>query len=171
MIRRINSSKRGTVNVVSPWLGLQIGTPKASLVTCATWVCPPRNHPWRPPAGHRSGRAASCAAATASRPTRAKRRRPRDRRGHPVRRSSADRVTSALRLEISPEGPGFSSEFGPVRPLGDTSGATDTSPLPRPTGPEGFCTDYGPRCRLPLARIASVSGRASTCLPLTHQDT
>jgi hypothetical protein len=101
---------------------------------------------WR--ADRRSGEAASCAAATASRPSRAKRRRPRDRRGHPVHRSSADRATSALRREISPEGPGFSSEYGPVRLLGDTSGASVTRLPPRSTDPEGFCTDYGPNFQI-----------------------
>ena len=90
------------------------------------------------------GFAAPVAAGMANRRTRAKRGRPRNRRGHSVRRSSADRVTSALRREISPEGPGFSSEFAPVRPLGNTSGASVTRPLPRPTGPEGFCPTYRP---------------------------
>ena len=84
---------------------------------CPPCPCPTRAYARarRLPAGHRSGRAAFCAAATGDRTTRVRRRRPRHRRGHPVRRSSADRATFALRREISPEGPGF-SEFGPVRP-------------------------------------------------------
>jgi hypothetical protein len=35
-------------------------------------------------------------------------------------------------------------EFAPVRPLGHTSRASLTRPLPRSTGPEGFCTTYRP---------------------------
>jgi glycosyltransferase involved in cell wall biosynthesis len=39
-------------------------------------------------------------------------------------------------------GPGSSRGFGPIRSLGDTSGASVTRPPPRPTSPEGFYTDY-----------------------------
>jgi hypothetical protein len=35
-------------------------------------------------------------------------------------------------------------EFAPVRPLGHTSRASVTRPLPRSTSPEGFCTTYRP---------------------------
>jgi hypothetical protein len=112
---------------------------------CPPCPCPTRlRRARRPPAHPRSGRAASCAAGMANHRTRARHRRCQAHRGHPVRRPSADRATSTLRREIRPEGPGFSSEFAPVRPLGHTSRASVTRPLPRSTGPERFCTTYRP---------------------------
>ena len=113
---------------------------------CPPCPCPTRlRRARRPPAGHRSGEAASCAAGMANRRTRARRRRCRARRGYPVRRSSADRVTSALRLEISPEGPGFSSEFGPVRaPRGHLRGLGHQAATP-PNRPGGLLSYLPPQ--------------------------
>jgi hypothetical protein len=52
--------------------------------------------------------------------------------------SGPDRANSALRGEICSEGVGFSSEFGPVRSLGDTSRASVARLLPRVNRPGGL---------------------------------
>ena len=66
----------------------------------------------------------------------------------PIWRAARRRIgpPSASRPEISPEWPGFSSEFALLRPLADTPGAPVTSLLPRSTRPEGFGTAYDPGC-------------------------
>jgi hypothetical protein len=117
----------------------------ASPATRATWVWPLKNPRLRPPADHPCGRAACCAAGTAS-PTRARHRPPqRNRPGHPVRRRRppADTATSVSRRKSAPRGLGSQRNPALAGAPGTPSGPSVTRELPRPSRPHGSHSTCG----------------------------
>jgi hypothetical protein len=136
---------------------------------CHTCPCPTRlRRARRLPADHPSGRAASCAAAMASRPARRGRRPPRRRHGGHPRPTAPLAVLRQRGTGLSREGKSLARGLGSRRnpalagPPGTPSGPSVTRLLQRSSRPQGFHLTYGlgsalrgPMARLSVARSSS----------------